>query len=151
MVIPSVVILLTANFDIVPKTILPASLTLIAAQSMPIPPTMSKPKTNNNKTNNKKKNKGKKNKIPQPSSYLNKAAGKEPSENKPPPSSFPVNPKPAPSGEPFSSLSEITYGIDVIVRGNLRGKVTFSGSVHYARGDWVGVVLEEVRRSELCS
>mmetsp|Transcript_1593 Transcript_1593/g.3506 ORF Transcript_1593/g.3506 Transcript_1593/m.3506 type:complete len:238 (-) Transcript_1593:47-760(-) len=145
------------SLDDMPPELLSKMSKMMGGGNAPIPskpPTASSSKAGNKKKNNKKKkNKGKKgkHKVPTPSSYMNKAAGQESSENKPPSTpptkpqttSFPANPSPASSGEPFTSLREISDGMDVIVRGSLRGKVTFSGSVHYAKGDWVGVVLEE--------
>ncbi|GMH70787.1 hypothetical protein TL16_g05494 [Triparma laevis f. inornata] len=114
------------------------------------------PKPPKGKGNKKKKKNKKKAGTGGGNPYINKAAGQgfgqqenhDPFANikakaANPVPSYPLNPTAAKGGEPISSLSEIIDGMEVIVRGNLRGKVKFSGSVHYAKGDWIGVVLEE--------
>ncbi|GMH88376.1 hypothetical protein TrST_g13973 [Triparma strigata] len=112
------------------------------------PPKPPKSKGNNKKKNNKKKKRGG---GGGGNSFINKAAGQQENHDPftgikakaaGPVPSYPLNPTAAKGGEVLS-LSEITDGMEVVVRGNLRGKVKFSGSVHYAKGDWVGVVLEE--------
>mmetsp|Transcript_1869 Transcript_1869/g.3367 ORF Transcript_1869/g.3367 Transcript_1869/m.3367 type:complete len:228 (-) Transcript_1869:81-764(-) len=112
------------------------------------PPKPPKSKGNNKKKKNKKKKRGG---GGGGNSFINKAAGQQENHDPftgikakaaGPVPSYPLNPTAAKGGEVLS-LSEITDGMEVVVRGNLRGKVKFSGSVHYAKGDWVGVVLEE--------
>jgi hypothetical protein len=90
-------------------------------------------------------------KKPQSSRYVNKAAGAaasekarsgsvERDEKKSSPSS---TSSPSATPTPYSSLKELSVGLSVGVRGGLVGKVAWTGSVHYAAGDWVGVVLDE--------
>jgi len=106
--------------------------------------------TQNRKNNNNKKKKSRKKKKEMKgggagtSMFVNKAAPQPPTMSSTQTSSTqPKAPKPSNFKPPYSSLSEIEPNSDCIVRGSLTGKVAFLGQVHYAKGDWVGVVLDE--------
>ena len=79
-----------------------------------------------------------------PSRFVNKAAGENKKPSNTPPASSSSSSK-AKLGEPYTSIDEINVGDAVFVRNDasLGGVVVWLGSVDYAKGDWVGVELDQ--------